>query len=217
LAKLQCFGNIVHTVLENVISNDSPLDYSEIETEYQKSKESHDPDQKISEQLITVGKEILDEFYDQNINTEFNIYDKEYGFKFVLGNHLIIGFIDRIDVFGDEVRIVDYKTGKWEVSQKSIPNNLQLGIYAIAASELFPDKTITAELYYLRSGKHKSHTYTKDDLERLKQDVIDAINEIINDNSFAATANSRACSYCDHAKSGACGTGVFRNKKAAGA
>jgi CRISPR/Cas system-associated exonuclease Cas4 (RecB family) len=118
---------------------------------------------------------------------------------------------------GDEVRIIDYKTGKWEVSQKSIPNNLQLGIYAIAASELFPDKTITAELYYLRSGKHKGHTYTKEDLERLKQDVIDAINEIINDNSFAATANSRACSYCDHAKSGACGTGVFRNKKAAGA
>jgi len=213
----QCFGNIVHTVLENVISNDSSLDYSQIEIEYEKSKESHDPDQKISEQLISVGKEILDEFYDQNINTQFNVYDKEYAFKFVLGNHLIVGFIDRIDVVGDQVTIVDYKTGKWEVSQKSIPSNLQLGIYAIAASELFPDKTITAELYYLRSGKHKSHTYTKEDLERLKQDVIDSINEIINDNSFAATSNSRACSYCDHAKSGACGTGVFRSKKAAGA
>lgn len=215
--KPQCFGNIVHTVLENVITNDSSLDYSQIEIEYQKSKESHDPDHKISEQLISVGKEILDEFYDENINTQFNVYDKEYAFKFVLGNHLIVGFIDRIDVVGDQVTIVDYKTGKWEVSQKSIPSNLQLGIYAIAASELFPDKTITAELYYLRSGKHKSHTYTKEDLERLKQDVIDSINEIINDNSFAATSNSRACSYCDHAKSGACGTGVFRNKKAAGA
>lgn len=215
--KQPCFGNIVHTVLENVITNDSSLDYSQIETEYQKSKESYDPDQKISEQLISVGKEILDEFYDENINTQFNVYDKEYAFKYVLGNHLIIGFIDRIDVVGDQVTIVDYKTGKWEVSQKSIPSNLQLGIYAIAASELFPDKTITAELYYLRSGKHKSHTYTKDDLERLKQDVINSINEIINDSSFAATANSRACSYCDHAKSGACGTGVFRNKRAAGA
>ena len=215
--KQPCFGNIVHTVLENVITNDSSLDYSQIETEYQKSKESYDPDQKISEQLISVGKEILDEFYDENINTQFNVYDKEYAFKYVLGNHLIIGFIDRIDVVGDQVTIVDYKTGKWEVSQKSIPSNLQLGIYAIAASELFPDKTITAELYYLRSGKHKSHTYTKDDLERLKQDVINSINEIINDNSFAATANSRACSSCDHAKSGACGTGVFRNKRAAGA
>lgn len=217
MVRPQCFGNIVHTVLENVITNDSSLDYSQIEIEYQKSKESHDPDHKISEQLISVGKEILDEFYDENINTQFNVYDKEYAFKFVLGNHLIVGFIDRIDVVGDQVTIVDYKTGKWEVSQKSIPSNLQLGIYAIAASELFPDKTITAELYYLRSGKHKSHTYTKEDLERLKQDVIDSINEIINDNSFAATSNSRACSYCDHAKSGACGTGVFRNKKAAGA
>ena len=139
MAKQPCFGNIVHTVLENVISNDSSLDYSQIETEYQKSKESYDPDQKISEQLISVGKEILDEFYDENINTQFNVYDKEYAFKYVLGSHLIIGFIDRIDVVGDQVTIVDYKTGKWEVSQKSIPSNLQLGIYAIAASELFPD------------------------------------------------------------------------------
>jgi len=215
LAKLQCFGNIVHKVLENVISNDSSLDYSEIEIEYQKSKESYDPDQKISKELISVGTEILNEFYDQNINTQFNIYDKEYAFKFVLGNHLIVGFIDRIDVVGDQVTIVDYKTGKWELPQKSIPSNLQLGIYAIAASELFPNKTITAELYYLRSGKHKSHTYSKEDLEILKQNVIDSINEIINDNSFTATSNSRACSYCDHAKSGVCGTGVFRNKKAA--
>ena len=68
MVKQPCFGNIVHTVLENVITNDSSLDYSQIETEYQKSKESYDPDQKISEQLISVGKEILDEFYDENMD-----------------------------------------------------------------------------------------------------------------------------------------------------
>lgn len=215
--KPQYFGNIVHAVLENVITNDSSLDYSQIEIEYEKNKKSYDPNQKISEQTISLGKEILDEFYDQNIDTQFNVYDKECGFKFILGNHLIVGFIDRIDVVGDQVTIVDYKTGKWEVAQKSISSNLQLGIYAIAASELFPNKTITAELYYLRSGKHKSHTYTKEDLEKLKQDLIISINEIINDNSFAVTSNLRACTYCDHAKSGVCGTGVFRNKKAAGA
>lgn len=215
--KPQYFGNIVHAVLENVITNDSSLDYSQIEIEYEKNKKSYDPNQKISEQTISLGKEILDEFYDQNIDTQFNVYDKECGFKFILGNHLIVGFIDRIDVVGDQVTIVDYKTGKWEVAQKSISSNLQLGIYAIAVSELFPNKTITAELYYLRSGKHKSHTYTKEDLEKLKQDLIISINEIINDNSFAVTSNLRACTYCDHAKSGVCGTGVFRNKKAAGA
>ncbi len=80
---------------------------------------------------------------------------------------------------------------------------------------LMPDKEIYAELHYLRSGRRKGHLYTKEDLENVKIKLLSLINNIIEDNNFTPTANVRACSYCDHAKSGACGTGVFRNKKAA--
>jgi RecB family exonuclease len=72
----------------------------------------------------------------------------------VLGSYLISGYIDRIDSWGEDgVKIIDYKTGKWEVSPKDIPTNLQLGIYAMAVDYLYPDKNIYAELYYLRSRK----------------------------------------------------------------
>jgi CRISPR/Cas system-associated exonuclease Cas4 (RecB family) len=78
---------------------------------------------------------------------------------------------------------------------------------------IFPDKEVYAELYYLRSGKKKGHLFSKQDIENVKVKLIQSINNIISDRNFNPTSNVRICSYCDHAASGACGTGVFRNKK----
>jgi len=213
LAKRLHYGNIVHAVLEATVDNVKALDHQEMLEEYATSKLKLDPKSQISDELISIGKTLIDEFYDENIDTTFNVYSKEYGFNFIIGNYLIRGYIDRIDLVGDRVNIIDYKTGKWEVSQKGIADNLQLGIYALAMSLLMPGKEIYAELHYLRSGKRKGHLYTPEDIENVKVKLISLINNIIEDTSFAPTSNVRACSYCDHAKSGSCGTGVFRNKK----
>lgn len=215
MEKQLLYGNIVHAVLESVVDDTKSIDYDEMQKEYQDNRLKFDPDNQISDELISVGKVLLDEFYDENLDSTFNVYDKEYAFNFIIGTYSIIGFIDRIDIVGDRVNIIDYKTGKWEVALKGIENNLQLGIYALAASLLMPEKEIYAELHYLRSGKRKGHLYTSEDLENVKIKLISLIDNVINDNSFKATSNFRACSYCDHAKSGVCGTGVFRNKKTA--
>ena len=84
------------------------------------------------------------------------------------------------------------------------PTIYSYGIYALAAKKLFPDKTITASLHYLRTNRIKSHTYTEEDLELVKASLVSRIDKIINDQSFAATFNERICSFCDHAASGAC-------------
>jgi len=105
------------------------------------------------------------------------------------------------------------KHGKWEVPQKDIAKNLQLGIYALAVSLAFPDKQIRAELYYLRSGRHKHHLFTKEDIEEVKVSLLENINKVVEDNSFLPTANERNCTFCDHAKSGACTVGISRLKR----
>lgn len=206
-------GNIVHSVLENILDNEKVLDLNELKNEYEDNVKIWDPQNLISEDLISVGSTIIEEFYDQNIDKSFNIYEKEMSFDFILGIYRIIGFIDRVDVSGDRVHITDYKTGKWEVALKDVPKNLQLGIYALALHNIFPEKQIYAELYYLRSGKRKGHLFTYEDIEDVKVRILDSINKIIEDKNFVPTSNVRACSYCDHAKSGVCGTGVFRNNK----
>lgn len=206
-------GNIVHSVLENTIEPDGLASIEDINKEYVKNISIWDPQSKISSELISVGTNILNEFYDQNSDAQFNVYEKEMSFSFIIGSYAINGYIDRVDVLGDRVNIVDYKTGKWEVAQKDIANNLQLGIYALAMSNIFPEKEIYAELYYLRSGRKKGHLFSREDIENVKIRLIDNINKVISDNNFTPTNNPRPCSYCDHAASGVCGTGVFRNNK----
>lgn len=197
-------GNIVHAVLEDTVSAEKELDLKQMQEIYSANIESYDPNGLLSVDLLNAGTEILDEFFDLNRDKKFDVYGKEIGFNFVIGNYSIIGFIDRVDVVGDSVHIVDYKTGKREVAAKDVANNLQLGIYALAASALFPGKEITASLHYLRTNRLKSHTYSSEDLEVVKVKLIERINKIVQDNNFSPTFNERICSFCDHAQSGAC-------------
>jgi hypothetical protein len=89
------------------------MDVNELQGEYVKQISSYDPTGIIPDNLIQVGSEILDEFYDKHSGDTFNIYDKEFGFSFVLGNYLINGYIDRIDFYDeDTINIIDYKTRK---------------------------------------------------------------------------------------------------------
>ena len=207
-------GNIVHSVLEECLSGSDPLDQEALHVEYDRQKEHYDPTGIISDDLIGVGSVILDEFYDKHYDDKFDIYEKELGFSFVLGNFLINGYIDRVDYYDENtINIIDYKTGKWEVTQKGIGQNLQLGIYALALSNVFPDKQIRAELYYLRSGKRKAHTFTTEDIEDVKVRLLEDINKVMNDTSFSPTGNERVCGFCEHAKSQACPTGYARLKR----
>jgi len=208
-------GNIVHEVLENKLDNDREIDIDELKSEYGKTVQKWDPSGQIPENLLDAGSVILDEFYDTNAGLPLNIYAKELRFELIIGSYVVRGFIDRVDVVGDRVNIIDYKTGKWEISAKEMPNSLQLGIYAMAAREIFPDKEIYAEMYYLRSGRRKGHLFTNEDIDRVKVNLVSAMNKIVNDQNFTPTSNTRVCSFCEHAKSGTCGTGVFRNSKRA--
>ena len=203
-------------MLEDHVGTVSGLNPDTLLQDYEVKRSSYDPNGIINDGLIDVGKNILLEFYDRHSEESFNVKDKEMQFSFIIGSFYVNGFIDRVDEYENRVEIIDYKTGKWEVAQNAISSNLQLGIYALAARNEFPDKEIYAELYYLRSGKRKGHVFTDEDLENAKIQIIEYGNKMINDNNFSPTKNERVCSFCDHAKSGACAVGVMRNKKSQG-
>lgn len=66
-------------------------------------------------------------------DTEWKPTYFEKPFEFVWDDKVILkGFIDRIDVKGDQYRTVDYKTSKKIYEQSKLATSLQFGIYALA-------------------------------------------------------------------------------------
>lgn len=205
-------GNILHSVLEDHVGDE--LDYDQMLKTMHVHRESFDPDHEVGKELMTAGQVMLGEFIDRHEDEAFDIIGKELEFSLVIGSALVRGFIDLVirDSNG-VIKIIDYKSGKYEVAEKNIADNLQIGIYALAAAGMFPGEPVYAELYYLRSGRRKGHLFSTQDLERVYDDVLEKINHIINDRNFAATQQRWPCSFCDFRKTGACRTGVSRYGK----
>lgn len=202
-------GNMVHGVLEEVDWT-APLDLDAMLENLVKQRDVYDPDREIPADLVAVGTTVLEEFVDRHDGDRFNVLGAEVPFAIVVGSALIVGYIDRVDRDANGIHITDYKTGKYEVAQKNVADNFQTGLYALAMSKTYPGEPITAELYYLRSGKQKGHLYTPEELEVVEQRLVDKINEIITDRNYSPTDNTRVCSFCDFRKNGACAVGVRR-------
>lgn len=194
-------GNVIHSALEET-EWDKPLSLSELNTLYRERRVDYDPDRQIDDQLIDAGYRMLSEFVDRHKDDKFDVISTEQPFHFILGNAAISGYIDRIDRGPDgTIMVIDYKSGKNEVAAKHIANDLQLGVYALAVSLLYPEEDkIYAELYYLRSGRRKGHLFTREDLAIVERNLLEKISDLIETDDFKYTPNSRICSFCDFRK-----------------
>jgi hypothetical protein len=79
-------------------------------------------------------------------------YETEYAFDINNGRYWIVGFIDRMFVYEDKVRIVDFKTSKSKFAKGSddMEFNVQALMYALVASKLYPGKKIYVEFLFLK-------------------------------------------------------------------
>ena len=109
----------------------------------------------------------------------------------------IYGEIDRIDRLpSGGIEVVDYKTGSPQ-SQKSVHENLQLTIYALACRDalgLGTPERVT--LYYTELGQRMSTTRTDDQLDAARAELV-ARARPIRAGAFHATPGA-ACRRCDY-------------------
>ncbi|MBP2707639.1 PD-(D/E)XK nuclease family protein [Microbispora sp. RL4-1S] len=64
----------------------------------------------------------------------------------------VSGRIDRLDRRGDELVVVDYKTGRRPLTEDDVRSSLALAIYAIAASRMMRRRCHRVELHHLPTG-----------------------------------------------------------------
>lgn len=135
------------------------------------------------------------------------------------------GRIDRIDFDDDKIRIIDYKTGKVRVTEKTLSESisLQLSIYILAAKKLFHRENsddITAAYYYVsRKSGFKKAEYSGETLAKnrsLFERAISVIYDGITGGKFFPypVNKGKDCSWCEY--TGICGTEIekiFKRKE----
>jgi len=130
------------------------------------------------------GIKILKNYYNTEGKKKIVPLGLEYQFKFSLRNGVkVFGKIDRIDPKGNGIEIIDYKTGE-DNPKASSSHEFQLSIYALAANRLKDKilnrdpKDITLTLHFLDGNTRKTMNFTKENLTKLEDELIEKIEEI---------------------------------------
>lgn len=126
----------------------------------------------------------------------------EQPFLVKLGQLRIGGKIDRVDVKGDTLEIIDYKTGANPLSQKQADENLQLSIYALAATSI-PEPPFARDpakvklsLHYFDPPQVVTTTRTRKDLKKARGTVLDYKKQI--ESSDFKCSGSFLCKNCEY-------------------
>jgi len=140
--------------------------------------------------------------YDKNSLVELKVDLDLLGYKF-------FGIVDRLDVVGDGVRIVDYKTNKNAIEPKK--REVQLGFYALALKEKGYDvREIVLDMLKLDSpvimkveGDNVSSLVgarQKFKLSEFREFLISIADNIKNDyeNEFLVVEDDNACRFCGY-------------------
>lgn len=120
----------------------------------------------------------------------------EYGFTFKLNSEYAIrGQIDRIDLVGDGIRLVDYKTGSPK-DKLSAEDKEQLLIYQMAATDILKLPVTELQFYYFDNNSEVSFLGKEAEIEKLKDKMIIMI-EQIKLGKFEADPEKEKCRWCD--------------------
>ncbi|HEX4654200.1 MAG TPA: PD-(D/E)XK nuclease family protein [Mycobacteriales bacterium] len=114
------------------------------------------------------------------------------------------GRIDRVDRRGDELVIVDYKTGRHVLSTDDARGSLALAIYALAAARTLRLRCVSVELHHLPSGDVIRWDHTDETLARQLQRAEDiameaAAAEANGDDEAFPPRPGPMCGWCDFA------------------
>lgn len=127
----------------------------------------------------------------------------EIPFMFTVPGLKIGGRIDRVDKLDDgRIEIIDYKTGNTMPDEKKLASQLQLTMYAMAATTVRDNifnrtpEEIVLSLYYLESDTKLTTVRTKEQLEEAKEFLITKAQEISQSN-FQCSGGI-ACKNCEY-------------------
>ena len=206
-------GSVVHETLEwfyaNIMKKKIPSINDLIFFYSEKWKKNYSQDILIVNKSLTVkdyfnrGVEFLINYYTKNHPFKDNTIAIEQKIELKLdeaGEKKLIGYIDRLvhNLEKNEIEIHDYKTSNTMWSREKIETNRQLALYSLAIKEAFgKDKNVCMVWHFLAHDMKVCLRKTNEELEKLRKNVIELIDEIEKTQDFPAT-KSRLCDWCQY-------------------
>lgn len=179
----QSFGNTFHQVMkefyDSVKKGERPTEdfmYKILEEKWiSEGYMSKGHEQRSYEKAKKFLKHYLDNLFDPKVLP----IQTEQPFTVRIGDLRVGGKIDRVDEDGKRIHIIDYKTGANPITQKEADSDLQLCIYAMAAS-LIPEypfnrkpQDIKLSLYYFDNPQIVTTTRTAEQIEKAREIILD--------------------------------------------
>lgn len=116
-----------------------------------------------------------------------------------MGSFVLMGRVDRVDRHADgSLEIVDYKSGRLEVTAEEVAGDLAMNIYQLILRQNFPDTPVSATIYCLRSGVQASASLSVEEAQTFAQDIRALGEEILKrDYDALEPVLIPACEMCD--------------------
>ncbi len=169
------------------------------------------------ERRLEYGNEILSNYYDEYIHQWNKIVVVEHNIRNIVVNGVPVkGKLDKIEFYGKEVNVVDYKTGnpdkavdKLKPPHDKIPSGgdywRQAVFYKILIDNYKKDwKVVSSEFDFIEPDNKKKYQkrklfITPEDVTTVTQQLTDTWNKIQN-HEFYVGCGSKDCHYCNFVK-----------------
>src|SRR5213082_3674550 len=192
------FGRILHEALKDSlgsIERDRPLTWAMVNAAYVAAwarERFCAPEQAPS--LQDLGRSYLRRAFDAGDLSKPLLLEQPFSLR--VDGLRLSGRIDRVDRHADGMyEVIDYKTGSVKRAT-DLQRDLQLGVYALAAREVFRFDPLKLSYYYLETGARVTVDKPVERLEEDRQTIV-SVADGIRAELFPAKPDRMKCSGCD--------------------
>jgi DNA helicase II / ATP-dependent DNA helicase PcrA len=195
------FGNIMHRTIKEFVSEVSKrrrIPFEDVLTIYNREWSSAGYiDEYHEEEYRKAGRDQLEAFHRTYSAAPADVIYQEKNFELALENDVVVtGRMDQVNrIDGNAVEIIDYKTGKPK-DAKAAANDLQLGVYALAAQEVLDLDPTRLVFYNLVTNEAVAGTRDAKALKETKECIAE-VADLIRAKEFPAKPGF-GCNFCDY-------------------
>ncbi|MEN6520384.1 MAG: PD-(D/E)XK nuclease family protein [Armatimonadota bacterium] len=121
-------------------------------------------------EYIEFGAKILEEYYENLKSVESTTLFTECRLKYDMGDFALVGRIDRLDERSDgALEVIDYKTGRRDVTNEEVANDLAMSIYQLLVKKNYPGKRVVATIQCLSNGRSATAELSDEELLELEE------------------------------------------------